>query len=883
MGDGMSANAQPTREREAVAQAPQRSIWVAAGKGMLGSVRQQQMSWPGYVKWMQERYVKLTATKAAYAAMSPDEKHALKKQLTFSVGAKYRSNSRKAEALELRETVNIDIDKQAPEVYEAVLAAARQTGYAFVHVGSSSNEVNGRRSGRLIFPLNRSVEPRKEFSAVSRKLAEKLGIESIDPVSHRVNQICYAPARCSDASEVFEEFDGPCLDVNATLAEYADWQDPSQWPRAASEGSVFGEVSKLGDPRDRPGLIGAFNRSYDFVTAIETFDLPYAPTDDEWRWTPHDATSSGGARLYPPPNDSTYFAWMYNEHQHGLSPKRNIHAYDAVRLSKFGRHDEGLPDTTPVKELPSMRAMDKWIREKLPKVAAELAVPESEFSALPDEPGSSDQPKKDRQSRFKPVPVGEFSDGPGPEWIVDGVLPRSELAVIYGESGCGKSFFATDMAAAVARGVPWQGRETKQGKVVYVCGESPGGFRKRFQAYAHHHKLKLNDLDESMFLVTNAPDLCKREDVSQLCAELHAVGPLALIVIDTLARATPGANENSGEDMGKALKHCQKIHQETGALVVLIHHSGKDQARGARGWSGIRAATDTEIEVTRPGVSYRLATLTKQRDGEDGTPFGFELVSEVYGVDAEGRELSSLVVKPAAVAAGRPNAKPLSNPRQIVVFKTLKESGGLLGMDDLLMQVSAKLPHDLRGKDRRREVAVRAVEQLRGKGLVAITNDFVSITDVAAEKFTALEEDPAPKQVEPTKAEAEKPAELAVKARPKKANRRKAKKSPEARDASRDDRTAPAVSNDPVSKAEPQDVQPKAEPLALRDAFMERLDVDAGVADVLVREGFSTIEQVANVPESELSSIEELDEEIVKELQTRARTLYAGESLGGFP
>ena len=109
----------------------------------------------------------------------------------------------------------------------------------------------------------------------------------------------------------------------------------------------------------------------------------------------------------------------------------------------------------------------------------------------------------------RPVPVGEFSNGPEPEWIIDGVLPRAELAVIYGESGCGKSFFTLDMVLAVARVVPWQARKTVQGKVVYICGESPGGFRKRLLAYACKNNLKLPDLNAVMFFIGNAP-ICSR-------------------------------------------------------------------------------------------------------------------------------------------------------------------------------------------------------------------------------------------------------------------------------------------------------------------------------------------------------------------------------------
>ena len=134
----------------------QRFIWVAAGKIDLGAIRQQRrMTWAGYVNWLRKQYMALAVTTAAYAAMSPDEKQALKKKLTFSLGAKYRGTARKTEALELRETVNIDIDKQKPEIYEAVLAAARRTGYRLLHVGSSSNEVNGETQR----PTDLSLKP----------------------------------------------------------------------------------------------------------------------------------------------------------------------------------------------------------------------------------------------------------------------------------------------------------------------------------------------------------------------------------------------------------------------------------------------------------------------------------------------------------------------------------------------------------------------------------------------------------------------------------------------------------------------------------------------------------------------------------------------------
>ena len=57
----------------------------------------------------------------------------------------------------------------------------------------------------------------------------------------------------------------------------------------------------------------------------------------------------------------------------------------------------------------------------------------------------------------------------------------------------------------------------------------------------------------------------------------------------------------------------------------------------------------------------------------------------------------------------------------------------------------------------------------------------------------------------------------------------------------------------------------------LRESFMEKLDVDGEVADILIDEGFSTLEEVAYVPVAEMMEIEAFDEETVNELRNRAR------------
>jgi hypothetical protein len=122
-----------------------------------------------------------------------------------------------------------------------------------------------------------------------------------------------------------------------------------------------------------------------------------------------------------------------------------------------------------------------------------------------------------------------------------------------------------------------------------------------------------------------------------------------LIIGDTLARMSAGANENAGEDMGTVLAHAELIRREAKAHVLLIHHSGKDQARGARGWSGLRAAIDTEIEVTSDETTgLRVAEVTKQRDlSTRGDRIGFRLTPVEMGLGQWGNLRTSCIVEAA--------------------------------------------------------------------------------------------------------------------------------------------------------------------------------------------------------------------------------------------
>ena len=312
--------------------------------------------------------------------------------------------------------------------------------------------------------------------------------------------------------------------------------------------------------------------------------------------------------------------------------------------------------------------------------------------------------------RYKVVQAGEFAHGDPPSWIVKGVLPKAELVVLFGESGSGKSFFALDIVAAVARGVDWRGHRVKQGKVVYIAAEGGGGFRKRLSAYGIKHGIDLTSIPLGIIHAT--PNFLEKADAVDVGKAIIQAGKADVIVVDTFAQVTPGANENAGEDMGLALAHCRAIHKATGAVVILVHHAGKDPTKGARGWSGLRAAADAEIEVLKT-VSGRMARISKQKDGDDNLEWGFDLEIVPVGMDEDGDTVDSCVVVEAAVPViGKAGDKRALGFVEKVVMEVMNEitesQNAGIEVDFVIDEVAKRLDKP-EGRDTRKQRAKRSL------------------------------------------------------------------------------------------------------------------------------------------------------------------------------
>jgi hypothetical protein len=254
----------------------------------------------------------------------------------------------------------------------------------------------------------------------------------------------------------------------------------------------------------------------------------------------------------------------------------------------------------------------------------------------------------ERKSKFIREPLAEIEPR-GEEWRVKGLIPAQGVGFLAGPSGAGKSFLALAWSLAVACGQDVLGHRTKRAGVVYVAAEAPNGVRKRIKAWRQKEGRHAAPFE----LIGQAPDLRNEDDVGDLIATLREAAAafeadgqsLGLVVIDTLAASMPGGNENDGADMSALVANLQRIAAETGAFALTVTHTGKDEARGIRGWSGQFAGADTVFMLTKDETDpkVRVGTVAKMKDGEDGERFAFRLDRVVLGHDEDGDEITSAV------------------------------------------------------------------------------------------------------------------------------------------------------------------------------------------------------------------------------------------------
>lgn len=236
----------------------------------------------------------------------------------------------------------------------------------------------------------------------------------------------------------------------------------------------------------------------------------------------------------------------------------------------------------------------------------------------------------DERAAYVLVDVLNLLDpGQAPDFIVQGLIEAESVVGLVAPPEAGKSLLVQEMALCVALGIPFHGRRTKRGLVVYLVGEGLHGLRGRFQALHSRYEQEMDGEIVPLVVSQHAAALTDPAEVIHVLASIQMVEEeygmkMSLLIIDTLARFISPGDESKAQDMGAYLSAIELLRGD--ATVVTLHHPGHgDQAR-ARGSSSWRAGLDVEYSIASTDGTLTV-TCQKMKDGEKPAPFSFNIVS----------------------------------------------------------------------------------------------------------------------------------------------------------------------------------------------------------------------------------------------------------------
>ncbi|OAF14111.1 AAA family ATPase [Bradyrhizobium neotropicale] len=238
-------------------------------------------------------------------------------------------------------------------------------------------------------------------------------------------------------------------------------------------------------------------------------------------------------------------------------------------------------------------------------------------------------------------------------WLVKRLIPLNSVGALYGLPNVGKSFVVFDLASHARRGREWFGRKTRSGDVLYCYAEGAEGFAGRAKAWADNNDTRGGDVA----LMDNVPNLFRDSKAAEKLiaaareCEAQSGQPVRLIILDTLAAATTGADGSSDKDMGTVCERLRKVASALDCAVLIVHHSGKDVSKGMRGSSAILGAVDFTL-LAEEGKGASMLSVEKMRDASKAQSIRFKLVEVVIGRDEDGEDVTSCIVRPVTVGEG---------------------------------------------------------------------------------------------------------------------------------------------------------------------------------------------------------------------------------------
>ena len=290
-----------------------------------------------------------------------------------------KNGRRKKDCVLTRSGLSLDMDYATPDIIDQI-----EMFFSFHCLFYSTHKHTPEKPRlRLIIPLSREVTP-DEYCAVARKVADEIGIELFDDTTYEPSRLMYWPSTSSDGEFIFREVEGEPLNPDEVLAKYTDWHNTAEWPVSKRQQSVVQrDIKKQADPLEKPGMVGAFCRTYSVVEAIDTF-IPevYKHSTMPGRYDYIPADSQAGVVLYED-------KFAYSHHATDPACGKLMNAFDVVRIHKFGSLDARADADTDPTKLPSFKAMQELAvldeRVKIQLAKERMSIAQSEFDEEIDE------------------------------------------------------------------------------------------------------------------------------------------------------------------------------------------------------------------------------------------------------------------------------------------------------------------------------------------------------------------------------------------------------------------------------------------------------------------------------------------------------------------
>jgi AAA domain len=294
-----------------------------------------------------------------------------------------------------------------------------------------------------------------------------------------------------------------------------------------------------------------------------------------------------------------------------------------------------------------------------------------------------DKPNSDEpESRIHLVPFEDIKLDTERSDLVEGIIPRVGLTVLWGPPKCGKTFWIFDCIMHVALGWKYRGKRIHQGAVVYCAFEGQQGIKKRKAAFEQRHleeygeKVPFFLMPVTMDLVRDGPAL-----IAEIKKTLVDAAPVA-VVLDTLNRSLRGS-ESSDEDMSAYIAASDRIREEFSCAIIVVHHCGLNETR-PRGHTSLIGALDSQLACTRDTAGNVVVEVELMKDGEEGEVIASKLEKVIVGTNRDGGEITTCVIVP--VEDFRPPAKV--KPRKLAARDNLS----LAALDEVTLAEGKPAP-----------------------------------------------------------------------------------------------------------------------------------------------------------------------------------------------